>query len=707
MGIFLLIMAIPIQPITKGTRELVAITLKTSTADNIPPNTTISFSPEYTTGGWNATNVQLMPDQDFTKWEWMGGIVSPNEYTCLNNHLQLDINMGTLPDGYIYKIRALTNQHALGSSFEFEMCPTNLWWAEIHVTEESGYITASDGINPVNVMKEKPVNEFYDIQVQVFNSNFTYRLWVDGVNTGMHGFDTAHPQVAVHYVVLTSNSGVIATFSNYIGTTFINAVSNIRLHADGTDGDTITIGAKVYAGSTEIAPWTIVPNDYSLQLGYNTNELYHFYYCGIDSDGNNETLRNATLFLDTTAPVTTEHGAYFSGSTYYAGNVTTFSFSTIEAGSGVNQTWYEFTPGTSWLQYTAPFSIVETDGAIISLSWCSWDNAGNNESINTRSITWDNVAPVTTIAYTPVSPPSFVTPATPFLMSTVEAGSGVDDTLYKYPGIQWTIYTGSFTLIHANHTGNVVIQYHSNDSVGNMEAVKSITVYLVIVYGVHVRATYYTLSGQNDIFDALKTFVNGSRTYDSNFVFTSSCLFNLTIKDPFNAVIYSQILNTNITGNTLDLILNIQETWFINNHDFLILLNITRGNITVPYSLNSRQATPSNMKTLYLALGTYTVDEYYVNKTQIFGVNESRVHMFQLSDPYSFYVNLGWVNATGPPIENLTYSSQSPVVVVFWIGLGFGLGVGGMVFIRQRLNSEPEDANEKKVKKRRTLLEDK
>jgi hypothetical protein len=366
---------------------------------------------------------------------------------------------------------------------------------------------------------------------------------------------------------------------------------------------------------------------------------------------------------------------------YYTNVAGAISFDAVDPGSGVAGTHYRIagTISVPWTLYTVPFVVSGADGLNM-IYFNSIDADGNNETLRNSTVYLDTTAPVTTLSYTPVAPPNIVTTATVFTLNVVETGSGVNYTTYWYTGNNWTIYTVPFTLLHAR-AGNVVIEWHSIDNVGNNETVKNTTVYINIMNGIHVHATYYGLDGGNDLFQQMKTFVDGSRTVDPDFTFASSCLFNLTIRDPFNAVVYTRVLNTNVTGNYLDIILPMKWTWFINNHVFVIVLNITRGNITESYSLNEVGKTPSNMLELYLALGTYTCEEYYLNDTMITGVNESRIVTPRISDPRSFFIDFGWVKAPVGPIDQMSIFFS--YVLFFIIIVAVGATIVGIIVVRR------------------------
>lgn len=375
--------------------------LKTSTGSN-PPTTTISCLPVYISE-ITTTNVQLMPGQDFSTWDVTGpgGTTTVNTYTCVTNNEQIEHNLGYIPDGFVYEIRAKTSTHTGGSSFEFEMCNNESWFASIHVTEQSGNVYSSNGNTGDRlVLKEKPVNEFYNIRVQIYNSNYSYHLWVDNVNCGMlsYEYNGMYPQKPLHWVVLTSNSYVTATFSNLMGKTFITPSTSLMLNALNNSAYAVTSTKyKVYESGNEIRAWQVYSTPFT--LGSSDNGSYRVFYCSINSNGDNESLENTTFYIDTIAPTTVLTGSGFSSGQASNQSVYTLPASDNSGGSGLNQTWVKW-GGEPWHQYTTGFSISERTRATITIFYCSWDNAGNNETLGATSFTYAS-APNSSISYTP------------------------------------------------------------------------------------------------------------------------------------------------------------------------------------------------------------------------------------------------------------------------------------------------------------------
>jgi hypothetical protein len=208
------------------------------------------------------------------------------------------------------------------------------------------------------------------------------------------------------------------------------------------------------------------------------NGMYYYEVTAVNVMGEGPANDEISVAIgDWIPPVTTPSAYRFIviGGMPWIGNSSIISLSAVDNGSGVNETWYKYT-GFPWTRYIGPFSMNESDGIVISFSWCSWDNAGNNETLNVIPFEFDNLPPNTTLSYTAAFPPYFVTPVTTFSLGATDTETGVNSTWYRFKGITWTKYAGAFT-VNAT-SGEVVIEYYSMDQVGNNETVRNITVYL-------------------------------------------------------------------------------------------------------------------------------------------------------------------------------------------------------------------------------------
>jgi hypothetical protein len=120
-------------------------------------------------------------------------------------------------------------------------------------------------------------------------------------------------------------------------------------------------------------------------------------------------------------------------------------------------------------QYSGPFRI-HGDG-VAYVEYYSVDNVTNAETTLNATLHVDDTPPVTTIS-----------PAAPFTLAATDSGCGVNVTMYRIDGGNWTVYTGGFTLPEGEHT----IYYYSIDNLSNAEQERS----LVVRPTIEVAANY-------------------------------------------------------------------------------------------------------------------------------------------------------------------------------------------------------------------------
>jgi peptidoglycan/xylan/chitin deacetylase (PgdA/CDA1 family) len=126
--------------------------------------------------------------------------------------------------------------------------------------------------------------------------------------------------------------------------------------------------------------------------------------------------------------------------------------------------------------YSAPFSV----GATTTIKYRAWDNAGNIEATQPRSISIDPVVPVSSItcngdACSTTSYPSAVSVA----LSAIDGG-GSDLAAIRYttdgsdPTTSSTLYTGTFSI-----AATATVKYRAWDNAGNVEATNSQLIQIV------------------------------------------------------------------------------------------------------------------------------------------------------------------------------------------------------------------------------------
>jgi peptidoglycan/xylan/chitin deacetylase (PgdA/CDA1 family) len=181
---------------------------------------------------------------------------------------------------------------------------------------------------------------------------------------------------------------------------------------------------------------------------------------------------------DTVAPTTVINcnGAACQSSTY-SGTVSV-TLAATDLGSGVASTHYTTdgsTPTLSSPAYTGAVNLTSS----ATVSFRSWDNAGNAEAVKSQAISIQQ-APDTTPPNTTISCNGAACAGTPYtgqvtvtLSATDNPGGwGVDKTYYttdgSTPTTSSTVYTGPFTL-----TQTSAVKFFSTDLAGNAEAVNT------------------------------------------------------------------------------------------------------------------------------------------------------------------------------------------------------------------------------------------
>lgn len=272
---------------------------------------------------------------------------------------------------------------------------------------------------------------------------------------------------------------------------------------DSPPSSTITIGTPNYTDVnswiTPSTPLTITSIDVScglLQIEYDLDgsgwltysvpiavpvEGSHvLLYRGVDNLGNMETPKTLTFWVDGTPPVS---GVIVGTPNYTSVSLwispsTTIKIASVDSGSGLSYVECQL-DGGGWQTYTAPIT-VPAEGAHI-LLYRGVDNLGNVETERNLDFIVDGTPPMSSISIgelridvTPVE----VYQETPFIISSVDTGSGVKVIEYRIDSGAWTEYTGNFNL-----TGYVLgihtIEFRAYDKLDNLEDVQSIAVDLI------------------------------------------------------------------------------------------------------------------------------------------------------------------------------------------------------------------------------------
>jgi len=144
------------------------------------------------------------------------------------------------------------------------------------------------------------------------------------------------------------------------------------------------------------------------------------------------------------------------------------------------ESFFKNTPGTGDAFYDGP-EFPNQDKAALILSQAgqgchtamarAWDNTGTASGLLSYGpICYDTVVPVTTATLTgPTSGGVFTSGAT-VTLSAKDTGSGLAGTFYSFDGVNYTTYTGPFTV---SAPGTYTLRYYSKDIAGNTETVHS------------------------------------------------------------------------------------------------------------------------------------------------------------------------------------------------------------------------------------------
>ncbi|GAA0388160.1 hypothetical protein GCM10009541_33970 [Micromonospora gifhornensis] len=175
---------------------------------------------------------------------------------------------------------------------------------------------------------------------------------------------------------------------------------------------------------------------------------------------------------DTVAPVTTAEVSGTPVEGWHTGPVTvTLSATDSEGGSGVARTEYQLGEATEWTAYTDPVQV--TGDGEHELRFRSVDEAGNVEATKTVTVRIDTTAPVSTASFAPANDEGWHNGTIPVVLTSTDAGSGVQLLEWSLDGGAWTPYTEP---VEITGDGTHELLYRATDKVGNVETLKSAVV---------------------------------------------------------------------------------------------------------------------------------------------------------------------------------------------------------------------------------------
>ncbi|MBI3553690.1 MAG: hypothetical protein HY077_14430 [Elusimicrobia bacterium] len=230
--------------------------------------------------------------------------------------------------------------------------------------------------------------------------------------------------------------------------------------------------------STPTAPFQAFVSPFSLPEGVHLIE-----FRSIDRSGNVESTKSRTVKVDATPPVTqiafsTAVFVSSSSGTFISGG-TTIGFTAQDpvsngVTSGISAVQFRVdasTPASPFQAFVSSFSL---SAGAHTIDYRSVDNVANMESARSTALSVDTAAPVTTLLVDgapAASTSALVLVSTDVLsLSAVDAGSGVQRTLFTLDAGAPQVYASTFTLAVGTHT----LAFQSIDNVGNLEASRSV-----------------------------------------------------------------------------------------------------------------------------------------------------------------------------------------------------------------------------------------
>ncbi len=275
--------------------------------------------------------------------------------------------------------------------------------------------------------------------------------------------------------------------------------------------------------------WQIYTGPFTVSSDGSTTVEYY----SKDSVGNTEGIKSSSVRIDRQAPSTS------SGVSGY-----TVTLSSTDTNSGVASVNYRIGSTGTWIKYTGPF-VAGQAGQSPVVYYYAVDKAGNSETIRSKQIgTTDSVAPSTSASLSGTLGKNgwYVSSVNVKLSATDNLA--VKTTYYRWQGsTYWSTYLTSFT---TTLEGSRVLEYYSVDSIGNVEAIKLVTVKIDKVS----PSTSISISGSTVTLTAVdyRSGVSSTQYRVDGGVWT-------TYTRPFTVVSYSvartvEYRATDIAGNT-------------------------------------------------------------------------------------------------------------------------------------------------------------
>jgi len=201
-------------------------------------------------------------------------------------------------------------------------------------------------------------------------------------------------------------------------------------------------------------------------------------FFSVDNNGNIEQIKTDYLRLDDVPPVTSctanilpnENGWYQSNPTITLNATDPLGTNDLPC-SGVLKTFYRINSG-SFIEIDVnnlPFSFSLPGEGIYTVQYYSEDVAGNIEDVQTAFFKYDAQPPVTQDDITPGTHKGVTT----INFYTSDLFSGVYKTFYTLDGTTPTTSSTSGTFVTITETGFYTVKYFSVDLAGNVEAVKT------------------------------------------------------------------------------------------------------------------------------------------------------------------------------------------------------------------------------------------